>query len=431
MSSMIELREEGLLSQPGTLGVEIAPFEGKGGTADATGAATAALALRFEVARTSAEMEALAPAWRALDDGATSPSFFQSQAWCTHVVQVLLRSPSGRTVEPFVISAWDDDRIVAVWPLQLCRETGARVLTDLTRPFSQYADVVLATDSRIAPEAICRRLIEEARRRSRADALVLRKVRSDVPLGRVLASAARMLEAPQRAPWVDMAGHATFPAFHATAKAKTRKNVRNATHRLEKLGAITHQVERRAASMDAALERCFDLRSTWLESKGLTSTAFAHPAFADIVRGLADTAAHDIDVLSMMLMLDDQPISIHYGFLLNRRYYAFMAARNPDFDACSPGKVHLEHVLSACHALGIETVDFLAPDMPYKTVWATGTTETADYGLTWSLRGWLAIQVWRRRVRPAALRLFLSLPDRLRHRAAAGLRASAPRRPEA
>ena len=125
----------------------------------------------------------------------------------------------------------------------------------------------------------------------------------------------------------------------------------------------------------------------------------------------------------MMLMLDDQPISIHYGFLHNRRYYAFMAARNPQFDASSPGKVHLEHVLAACHALGVETVDLLAPEMPYKMVWATGAVETTDYGTTWTWRGWLAIDVWRRHARPLSRSAFLALPGILRQKVAARLRA--------
>jgi CelD/BcsL family acetyltransferase involved in cellulose biosynthesis len=124
-----------------------------------------------------------------------------------------------------------------------------------------------------------------------------------------------------------------------------------------------------------------------------------------------------------MLMLDDQPISIHYGFLHNRRYYAFMAARDPAYDACSPGKVHLEHVMAACFAHGAETVDLLAPEMPYKMVWATESAGTEDYGLTWSVRGWLAIDVWRRRVRPLSRTLFLALPDALRQRLARWLRA--------
>jgi CelD/BcsL family acetyltransferase involved in cellulose biosynthesis len=381
------------------------------------------LALQIRIARSPEEIQALASAWDRLERRAATPCFFQSHAWCAHVIAILEKGPAGGGLRPFVMTAWRGEGLVAVWPLQLRREYGARVLTDLTSPFGQYAGVLMAADATHDAEETCHWLLDQARRLSRADALVLRKVRADTPLGRVLAASGHVLDAPQWAPFVSMAGFSTFEAYHATTKAKTRKNVRNATHRLEKIGTVTHRVERRSGQMDAALANCFDLRSTWLESKGLTSTAFAHPAFADLVRGLADPTAHEIDVLSMMLMLDDQPISIHYGFLHNRRYYAFMAARNPQFDASSPGKVHLEHVLAACHALGVETVDLLAPEMPYKMVWATGTVEATDYGTTWTWRGWLAIDVWRRHARPLSRSAFLALPGVLRQKVAARFRA--------
>ena len=41
---------------------------------------------------------------------------------------------------------------MAVSPLQTCRETGARVLTDLTRPVSQYADIAMDIGSDIAAD---------------------------------------------------------------------------------------------------------------------------------------------------------------------------------------------------------------------------------------------------------------------------------------
>ena len=382
--------------------------------------------LEVRVTRTRGGMDALAPAWKALEARAASPMFFQSQAWCRHVSSTLDGDTSPGCEQPFVMSIWRGHDLVAVWPLKLTRESGARVLTDLTAPFGQYADIIITNDAGIEPENLCRWLIARARDMSGADALVLRKVRADTPLGRILAQDARALDAARRAPFVSMAGFASFEAFHASTKAKTRKNVRNATHRLEKIGAVTHKVERRSARMDAALEHCFDLRSTWLAEHGQVSTAFAHPAFGDLVRGLADPASHEIDVLSMMLMLDDRPISIHYGFLHNRRYYAFMAARDPEFDVCSPGKVHLEHVLAACFAQGAETVDLLAPDMPYKHVWATDSVAMDDYGLTWSVRGWLAIDVWRRLLRPRARRAFLAMPDALRKQIASRMRATRP-----
>src|SRR4029453_11457044 len=84
------------------------------------------------------------------------------------------------------------------------------------------------------------------------------------------------------------------------------------------------------------------------------------------------------------------------------RYYAYIAARNPEFDQYSPGRLHLEDVIRTCHAQGIEVCDFLAPAAPYKLTWTDEMTEVADVAMPFTLRGRVVLDLWNRRLRATA-----------------------------
>jgi CelD/BcsL family acetyltransferase involved in cellulose biosynthesis len=73
-------------------------------------------------------------------------------------------------------------------------------------------------------------------------------------------------------------------------------------------------------------------------------------------------------------------------------------------------------------ALGLEVVDLLAPAVRYKLDWTKRTAEIQDYAVPFTWRGRLVLDLWHRRLRPAAKRTFVRLPTGLRQRLARGLR---------
>ena len=118
--------------------------------------------------------------------------------------------------------------------------------------------------------------------------------------------------------------------------------------------------------------------------------------------------------MAMRLALDtpaaEIDLSVHWGFVHQNRYYAFMAAKNPSYDEFSPGRLHLEDVVGACAERGIATVDLLAPAMPYNSTWASTSVQVDSYGLALSARGRLMIDGWHGGLRPLLKAGLLSLP---------------------
>ena len=69
----------------------------------------------------------------------------------------------------------------------------------------------------------------------------------------------------------------------------------------------------------------------------------------------------------------------------NGRYYAYVATWAPEIEEASPGKLHLEEVIRACHERGIGVADFLMPAARYKFTWTDKAMPVADYALPLSL----------------------------------------------
>lgn len=372
--------------------------------------------LSAEILTGLADLERIAAQWRRLEERASAPGFFQSYDWCTYVLRTRLIADIGASVSPSVVVVRRAGEPVLIWPLGITRTGGIELAQDLTEPFGQYSDALCAPDEDVNA------LLDVAWRalsRCRVDGLVLRKVRADAAIRPWLDQRARTIGAPFQAPAVTLSAFPTLAAYRATLTSKTRKNLRNYRNRLAREGDLQHEVVADRNARAALIEQCFFDRADWLEAGGLSSTAFSDPVFAEIVRGLQTGARGAPPALVMRLGLaradgSVDNISVQWGFEHRGRYYAFMAAKNPGYDAFSPGRLHLEDVVSACAARGIGTVDFLPPEMPYKSTWATESVDVSGFGLARTLKGRVGIDGWHGIVRPAVKRAFLATPPALR-----------------
>lgn len=373
-------------------------------------------ALRVETLSRIEDAEALASQWRALELRQNRAVFFQSCDWCLYVWRTRLCTRDAGTPEPHVMVIRDSERFVAIWPLAVHASIAGRYAHDLTEPFGQYSDILVEPGADL--EAIRTAAFDELSR-WRIDGLVLRKVRDDAVLAPWFSIPGGRQEKSDAAPEIALGRLGGYDAYRHSLNAKTRKNLRNYRNRLAREGQLSHTVLDGSADAAQVIARCFDGRTDWLEASGLSSTAFADPAFEALVGGLANRARGAPPVLAMRLTIATADatspsapteVSLHWGFEHAGRYYAYMASRNPAFDACSPGRLHLEDVIAALAERGIATVDLLSPALPYKTSLATGAVGISTRGRAFTLRGRLAIHGWHGRLRPAMKAALLALP---------------------
>jgi CelD/BcsL family acetyltransferase involved in cellulose biosynthesis len=240
----------------------------------------------------------------------------------------------------------------------------------------------------------------------------LLKVREDSPLTPLLRGRRAIRGNEDGAPFVDLRPYPDFRDYLATRNAKTRKNMRNTRNRLARTGRLGHRVLTDRNEVAALVARAHAGRERWLSHQGLTSRAFKDPGFAAFLERIA-TEAEGLSVMAGSLTLDGKPIAEQWGFIHNGRYYAYIATWTTEHAAASPGKLHLEEVIRACHARGVEVADFLLPAVPYKFTWTDEATVVADYVLPLALPGrWFAF--WSISCRPALKHFALALPAGIR-----------------
>lgn len=359
-----------------------------------------------------AAFDALIPEWQELELTSASATLFQSSAWCRSVYDHHERT--GRAFEPIVLTLRERGRLLALLPLQRVAFAMARIVTGFGEPYQQYTEVVLAPD---APEDAAARLVEAMCRLPSCDGVSLLKVRDDSPLARPLREKNAMRSNEDAAPFVDLRPHGDFNSYRATLNAKTRKNMRNVRNRVARIGRLGHRVVTDNAEIQELVARAHCGRERWLEEQGLTSRAFRDPTFGSFAAHVASPES-GLKVMAMSLTIDGTPIADQWGFVLNDRYYAYVATWRPEFEEASPGKLHLEEVIRACHEHGLKVVDLLMPAARYKFTWTNQAVAVADYALPLSVAAHVQFSLWSGKLRPWLKRTALRLPAGLRSRVA-------------
>ncbi|MPZ57056.1 MAG: GNAT family N-acetyltransferase [Rhizobiales bacterium] len=367
----------------------------------------------MSVLTTPADVAAAADEWDELERRSNQVSFFQSSAWSMLACRIF-HQLYGRDFKPLVVTVRRGCELVAVAPFRIIKTGPIRLATDLTDPFGQYSGILIAGD--VNADTVVAEIIAVLRSTAGVDGLFLRRVRADSPAYAALMCRGFAASATDAAPFIDLQPCRSFEDYQKTVNVKSRKNLRNLRNRMARLAPVTHRVAV-GDGVRRIIDESFEGRLRWLDEHGIPSMAFGHPAFGALLVGIRNLARRgDFSILAMGLYCGETPVSLQWGFIHRDRYYAYIAARNPEYDAYSPGRLHLEDVIRTCFERGIGTCDFLAPAARYKLTWTEQATEVVDIAVPFTIIGRLWLDVWNRRLRPAIKSRYSQLPLWLRRR---------------
>jgi CelD/BcsL family acetyltransferase involved in cellulose biosynthesis len=196
-------------------------------------------------------------------------------------------------------------------------------------------------------------------------------------------------------------------------RSSHRRDIRRQRKRLEAEGAVSLSVLADGDDVDAVLAGFFDTHRRKWASTG--DERVAHdpvwpllPAFyARLWTLLSGTGLVHFSVLR----LDGRPVSYHFGFIHNRRFYFYKPAYDPDYENLSPGKVHVAMLIAAGCDASWDVFDFLLGDESYKYAWTSeknfvlsvvskgGRTSWAPLRAWWLGRGMMLARDLRARLR--------------------------------
>lgn len=359
-----------------------------------------------------ASLAALAAPWEDLNTRGSDHDapFFQSHPWIMHVARTrLARSPSRFRLR--VAALWRGSRLVGVWPLALQKTWGIWIATSLDDPYGQFAGAAFIDAATLAegiPTVIDALRADGAVSGMRIEAVVAG------PLHDALTAAGANRAVTGEAVCVDLHTYPSYADYAATVTSKTRKNLRNLLSRLRREAVIEQRVFEGGPALADLPLRCFDQRLDWMRRSGHTSAAFADGDFRPLVEGI--TSVRGLNLIGFAMLRDGQPIASQWGFLHGKRYYAYLSSRDQRFDAFSAGRIHLGHVIEVCKARGIEVLELMPPPADYKMTWANRTKPMVRFTKTFTLPGWLWIDLLHGMLLPLARRVAHRLPPDLRRR---------------
>jgi CelD/BcsL family acetyltransferase involved in cellulose biosynthesis len=318
--------------------------------------------MRIQVCASAEQLAQLRGPWNALLAKAAENTPFLTHEWITAWWRAF-----GSGSSMYVITAWQEDELVAVAPLAYTKQhmLGATrsVVTFMANEYSNRANFIVGHAPRAALEAILDHLLTSA---PPWDLLQMEPVDEDSPVTqaflKILAdrSQAFGIEDSLRSPYLRLpatwAGvkEGLSPSFRKTLDRKLRKS--------KQLGASL----RVRFLTDPDLTEAFDIAAqSWQHAKGtsIASTACLRQFYRELA------AARNWSQLTI-LELDGKPISFEYDLLYERVLYNLKLGYRLQFAALSPGLVLQATVLQHAVEDGVRQYDFMGSDEDYKRHWS-------------------------------------------------------------
>ncbi|MBX3533616.1 MAG: GNAT family N-acetyltransferase [Xanthobacteraceae bacterium] len=346
-------------------------------------------------------LDAVEAGWRAIEREGALSTPFQSFA----VAAASLPAHLAHGHEPQIIVVREHGETRAILPLVLTSMAGARVLRFFGDPLIQYGDAVL---SRAGTEAHLMTALLAAEKLG-ADAALLRKVRNDAKISRVLSRRAQVSRV-EEAPFVDLRRDVSLSSRDA-------RELRRYRRRLAEQGEVKLHITRGSDAL-SCVQTGLELKREWLASKGFTSSVIGDEAWERVLTSLVTENANLL--ACARLEAGGRLAAIEVAITHGKRWHAFLGAIDPAFAKCGPGQVQMADTIAHARANGFAAYDLLAPADAFKRVIATGAISVRDYALPFSLPGQLAVRAFR--FAPQAKSLLGKLPAPVRSAAQTLLR---------
>ncbi len=322
------------------------------------------------------EVLALRPAWDALWRRADG-NYAQSPATCLAAWQRI----AARHARLHVVAGFEGGDLVAIWPLVRRRQALWQVLYQLGPQAAEFSEMLLdggpgGEPGRQARAAAIWRCV---RTRSRADLVMLPFVKTDQPLGILLAAdnfAATVR--PDVAPYASWQPGDSWEQYYASLGASWRKVQNKKRRHLQALGELRFEIVRDPERLPGLVEWLMREKRVWAGRAGKRGPWLTSPQYESFLRQLGTERAVGAGFV-FLLTLDGEPIAAQFAIEGERHIDWIIAGFSAAMAGHSPGMVLNEHCLRYAHDAGLR-VEMGAGREANKLLWSRGAAHaTLDY----------------------------------------------------
>ncbi len=263
-----------------------------------------------------------------------------------------------------VYSLWDNNRLVAIFPLMLV-DDGNMILRFISTNCSDYLSVLVNNDYFDKIDCLFESVLDD----QLWDSLVLENIkRDDVLLNRFMLSLCEKHNCFTVAnqdeiysisidkPWDDFLRTRTRNTRHAYSQA-ARKSDLFYFHLIQHysndvLFKITEMHKRRWFDVDSV--------STFFDDRRIA-----------FVNSVSQSFSSSGKLAIFLLEFNKEIVAYRYGFICDSTYYDWNTSFNIDYSSYSCGKILLKNIYQYCYMNGISKIDFMRGSEKYKQIIST------------------------------------------------------------
>jgi CelD/BcsL family acetyltransferase involved in cellulose biosynthesis len=303
--------------------------------------------------------EPLLGEWERLFDADDEATPFSSPGWA----RAWWRHWAG-DIDPFIVTARQDGRLVGLAPLVLGRRGPFRVLSEVGRPPGNYWDVVCEPAARAQAGAAVMR--ELAAHRSEWHALLLGGVREGSATEHAVLSAGLPVRRRRPTPYPGIELPGTFDEYLAALPRKRRKDLRRHLRRLDD-GRLELRHVRDPEDVRAAMDRWQDIRVRWWRHRGKhMDPEHASARFLDFMRdAMVELVPSGLGEV-WELRQDGEVVGVEVNLADRRCYYSWMGAYDPAVSHLGLGKLAIGESIRESIEAGRDYFDLMVGDEDYK-----------------------------------------------------------------
>lgn len=303
--------------------------------------------------------------WDVAARHSTEATIFQSAAWY-RAWAMGVAPAEGAT--PVVIRISCNGALRAGLALQICD----RLLAPLGTPWSDYHEAILSDgDTQALGElaATLSQVLRERRLRFRGE---------DIRVGGTFERVVRRLGgtafASSQVAAIDLTNSAHVERLLDGNEHKVKQR------RLERLGMLRCEHWTRPEHVSQRLEDLIKMhRQQWSENPAVVA-----PFDANVERGfraMVEQIAPTGELVLSELTLNKVPLAMYFGFLRDKRFYAYRTCYRREYLAYSPGHILLKSMIRDFHGRGVHAFDLMRGGYAYKQLYASMITNNVAYEL--------------------------------------------------
>ncbi len=353
------------------------------------------------------EVRRLKADWQALEQASKEPfTYFQSYDWCSEWCAANIRDRDGsREHQLHLYTLRRDGKLVMVWPMMAIKSRlGARLLTFLTEPLGQYANILV--DRSQVSEKMGQKVWKRIKKHARVDAVTINQFPAGCFLETVLGRPGFSENTKREISLLDLTGFKTWDDHHASLSRSARKQRNKRRNKLAKQGTVGYEV---IPGRDARYRELVDLglkmKQDWLHQTGRQSAALSENKTNAFLSGLSghvqDEDGRPSGAFAHALTLDGRPIAIEIGMAMHGHYYSYLGAFDWSWRDYSPGKIQIESAQKWAKEAGLERFDFLGDPSDYKSGWSGTTHALHSRFVPNTILGFFYCLAWKSYLRPA------------------------------